>query len=71
MGRPQLGATSKNIGTKKVMPGGIMGSTPGTAQQISTGEVRKLRQEIQNLRDANDDLKDELHEARQDFLLVR
>ena len=40
-------------------------------QQISAGEVRKLRQEIQNLRDSNDDLKDELHEARQNYLLVK
>ena len=64
MGRSQLQATTKNMGVKKQMPGGIMGSAPGASQQISTGEVRKLRQEIQNLRDANDDLKDELHEAR-------
>ena len=49
---------------------GIMGSAPGSMQQISTGEVRKMRKEIQNLRDANADLKEALHEARQDFLMV-
>ncbi len=43
---------------------GLMGSAPGSGQVISAAEVRKLRQEIQNLRDANIDLKDELSEAR-------
>jgi len=33
--------------------------------------VRKLRLEIQSLRDKNEDLREELHEARQDFLVVR
>ncbi len=50
---------------------GLMGSAPGSGQVISAAEVRKLRQEIQNLRDANIDLKDELSEARQDYLKAR
>ena len=48
-----------------------MGSAPGASQTINPIEVRKLRQEIQTLRDANEDLKDALHEARQDFLVVK
>lgn len=48
-----------------------MGSTPGGHQKASLEQLRKMKSEIQNLRDANIDLKDALHEARQDFLLVR
>ena len=47
------------------------GFAPGNVNQISASDVRKLRQEIQNLRDANYDLKDALHEARQDFLVAK
>ena len=33
--------------------------------------MRKMRQEISHLREANLDLKDGLHEARQEFLYVK
>ena len=69
--RNQTSKTATMVKSKPRVSGGLMGSAPGAMQQISVGEVRKLRQEIQNLRDANDDLKDELHEARQNYLLVK
>jgi len=53
--RPQL-ATGKQgaNGPTQGRPGGLMGSVPGgSVQTISAGDFRKLRQEIQNLRDAN------------------
>ena len=56
-GKPLGSAPGKQVG-------GILGSAPGSVQQISPAEVRRLRQEIQNLRDTNQDLKDTLHEAR-------
>lgn len=33
--------------------------------------MRKMKAEIQNLRDANEELREELHEARQDYLLAK
>ena len=50
---------------------GLMGSAPGAVQNISANEVRKLRHEISSLRDKNDDLKEALHEARQEYLLAK
>ena len=37
---------------------------------ISTKDVLKLRKEVERLRLANEELKESLHEARQDYLMA-
>ena len=48
-----------------------MGSQPGAGQQFNAQQVRRLRQELQSVRDANAELKDSLHETRQDLIALR
>ena len=65
--RPQLNANKLQSGATLGNGGktaGLLGSAPGSIQQISANDVRKMRQEILNLRNANQELKDELHETR-------
>ena len=58
-------------GPVKKQAAGMMGSLPGNVQQISANDVRKLRLEISNLRSTNHELKEELSEARRDYVLAK
>ena len=40
-------------------------------QSMAQPDLRKLRAEIQNMRERNEDLKEELHEVKQSYLVAK